>query len=225
MVLGLCLMIFCFPNKIALAVNFQEAIVLLVPKYLVLINLILPLAIAIAIIFFKQKNSVCRILKLLFTLLIYENMLIFIYFSFGENIAVDSISEIPLAISIGMPASVIILFLATKLKHTKFNSKLAINTKYTRESEFIWMQIHFFASNVFSLVAIILFACTIPFLFVRMFYIWVVLCIVSLATGFLIVFNESKKMYNKQQTLIEHQKKHEQKMKEFENQSKETSKN
>ncbi len=215
-VVCLLLTILCVPELVPLAVNLNEEIVLLCSKWFLIINVISPVIVAFVHLIFCKNPTASFICKFIFTILLYENMLAFSYFSAGTNLAVGQVSEIPLAVSILLPIAMSALVMSAKIKRVKYNSILGIRTKYTKETEFLWKQIHLFASDVLLKCSVICVIICIPFIFLRFAYIGLVAIILSLLIGLIIINHESKKLYNKYQELKEHQEKHKKRMEEYE---------
>ena len=190
-----CLTYFCVPTQIPIIVDFNEKIILLCSKWILIVNMILPLAVAIIIIVLKNKLSFA--LKTLFVVLLYENMLAFCYFLMEDTFVLGSLSEIPLAISVFMPISALIALYAIKMKHLPYKSKFGIRTKHTIKTEFIWKQTHFSASEIFFGVGVLLFLISIVFIFVRMPWIELIIAVVMLIFASLLTLKQAKIMYQK----------------------------
>ena len=193
----LSLLLLCVPNRIALMVDINENISFLTTKWILLINVILPLVLSIVVCCLKNKQKAIWVLSLLFVFVLYENMLAFSYFSVEKNFVLGSRSQIPIAVSFFMPISVILLIFGIKLKNLPFGSKIGIRTKYSTKTEFIWKQTHYFAKDIFMAYGFLSFIVSLIFIFVRMPYINLALDVIGLLTCFFITNKQAKIMYRK----------------------------
>ena len=197
----------CIPGEIPLHISLTEKITLLGSKWWLSINIVLPLILTILMMVFHKKDFAVFTFKALFVLMIYENLLAYSYFALATNLTVGALTEVPLAASSFIPASVILSVLAIKIKHIPYKSKfMGIRTKYTKADEFIWKQTHFFARDVFFATGVIFFFVSIPFLFIRLAYIPTALFLIAIVIDIIIVNHQSKLMYNK---LVDMQKRKE----------------
>lgn len=193
----LSLLFLCVPNKIAFAVNFNEKIILLASKWVLIINVMLPILLAYLTCVFECQKRTKAVLTALFVLMIYENMLAFSYFSIEQNFILGTISQIPLAVSVFMPISSAVTIYAIKMKHLPFKSALGLKTKYTTKTEFIWKQAHFYASEIFFAFGVLSFLISIVFMFVRLSYINLIIYILGFISCYFIANKQAKDMYNK----------------------------
>ena len=197
LVLCFCLTYFCVPAQIPVFVNLTERITIICSKWLLVINMVLPLLISIIILILKNKTNYHFALKSLFVFFIYENMLAFSYFSITDVFVCGELSEIPLAISFFIPLACAIVLYAIKMKHLPYKSKLGLRTKQSTKTEFIWKQTHFLASEIYFGTGIFLFLISIIFIFVRIPWIEAIIAFVMLLLSTLLALNQAKVMYNK----------------------------
>jgi len=196
-----CLTYFCVADKIPVFVDLNEKIVTLCSKWLLIINVVLPLLLSIAIITLKNRPNLTFILKSIFALMIYENMLAFCYFSIETTFIVGSISEIPLAVSLFMPLSAGIILYSIKLKHMPYKCRLGIYTKKTIKTEFIWKQTQFSASELFFGAGVLSFIISIVFIFVRLPWIMLIIITLLLIAATLLTLRQTNIMYKKLLTM------------------------
>ncbi len=215
--LGLCLFltITIVPDQIATSVDFNEKIIELGSKWLLSINIFLPLVLSILILILHKNESLSFFFKSLIVLMLYENMLTYCYVCLETNFEIGTLCQIPLAASVFMPISVLIAVLSFKIKHVPYKSKfVGIRTKYTRADEFIWKHTHFVAKDVFFATGVILFLINIVFLFVRLAYIPLAIFVVAITVDIVIITHQSRLMYKKFIDMKKRQEKMENKSKE-----------
>ncbi len=193
----LSLLFLCVPNQIAILVNFNEKITHLASKWILIINVMLPILLAFLACVFECQPKTKAIIQVLFVLCLYENMLAFTYFSIEENIIVSTVSEIPVAIAFFMPLSVLFIIYAVKMKNLPFKHGFGIRNKYTTKTEFIWKQAHFYASEIFFAFGFLSFLTSIVFVFVRLYYINLILFVVGLIFCLWFANKQAKDMFNK----------------------------
>lgn len=193
----LTLLFLCVPDQIAIAIDINEKITATASKWVLLINVFIPLLLAILSISLSYHKKTNSILAIMFLIFLYENILAFSYFSINSSFEIGELSEIPVAVSLFMPVSIIISYLGLKLKTATYNKKFGIRTKYSVATEFIWKHTHFYASNAYFGCGVFLFLISIIFMFVRLPYIELILLATSLITVFVLSNNQAKKMYKK----------------------------
>ena len=188
----------CVPGQIPIELDIYENIATLGSKWWLSLNIVLPLILSILTLIFHKKEYVVFFLKALFVWTIYENMLSFSYFALTQEFTIGAAYELPLAATTFIPISVFLAVSAIKIKNIPYKSKfMGIRTKYTKSDEFIWKQTHYFARDVFFATGVILFFLNIPFLFVKLLYVPIILFIVAVITAMIIVNHQSKLMYKK----------------------------
>ena len=193
---GILLTVFVLPNNIPFLFDHSEKIVNFCPKWIMLIPCILP-TIFVVLSLATKNNKVKFFMNMLFILAFYENFLFFTYYSLGTNLNVGQLSEIPISVSIFMPISVIMIVCSIKLKNQPYLSKPAINFKVTRETEFIWKQTHYYAKDVYLITGLILFFISVIFSFVRFPIIEFILFVIAIFVSTLLIYLNSKSLYNK----------------------------
>lgn len=196
-----CLTYFFVPSQIPIFVNFNEKITTLCSKWVLAINMILPMAVAILIITLKNKSNSHFALKSLFVFLLYENMLAFCYFCIQKSFSIGELSQIPLALSFFIPLSCAIILYSLKLKHLPYKSKLGLRTKHSTKTEFIWKQTHFLASEIYFGTGVFLFLISIIFIFVRLPWIELIIAVAILTCSTLLALNQARVMYKKYTTM------------------------
>lgn len=194
LVAAILLTIFCVPSQIPLIVNFSEEIVFLGTKWILLLNAIIPMAIAITLCFTKKYKTAQ---KIALAISLYENLLIFSYFCMQSSFEIGTKSMIPLSASIFIPLSLCMLIYASKIKFAPFKSISGIINKYSIQTEFIWSQTQLFAKDAFLLSGLILLLVSIVFVFVRFGYICFAVFAIGILIPYLITLKQSKNMYKK----------------------------
>ena len=192
-----CLLVLCVPNKVPFAIDLNEKIIAIGSKWILILNTILPIVLAFLVLAFNKFPKIKFVLQAIFILTLYENMLTFSYFSIEKTYNIGELSQIPMAVSLFMPLSVLLSVLAIKLKTVPYNNVFGIKTKYSTKTEFIWKQTHIYASQIFFANGVLLFLISIIFVFVRLPYIPLIITIFGLVTCFFITNRQSKDMYNK----------------------------
>lgn len=171
------LTILILPNQIPIVFNFNEKIVAVGSKWLMFLSAIVPTIVGIIALKIKNHVNLKFWLVVLFAFFVYQNMLAFIYLSLSNNLAIGNVCEVPFSVSIFMPLSVVIIVYGAKIKRASFKSNWAINLKSMQKTEFIWLQSHLFASHAVMLSGLILFICSIIFVFVRLW--WILLIVLA----------------------------------------------
>ena len=193
---GILLTIFAFPNQIPTLVDFSEKVFTLGTKWLMLLCVIIPTAIALSGIFTKNAK-LSKIFKAIFVLSLYENMLLYSCFSLKSSFAIGELIEIPLSTFLFIPLSVMMMIYGIKIKHIAYASKLGIRTKSTLETEFIWKQMHFLARDVIFATGFILFLLSIVSSFFHYFYIMLIVFVVAIIIDLIIILSQAKSMQKK----------------------------
>ncbi len=214
-ILTLCLTIFCVPNNIPLIANFNEKIILLCSKWLLVINIALPLIFAVLSIIFSKRKNLSFLFKLLLGIMLYENMLVYAYLSIENNFSIDDASQIPYALSILMPITIFGVIWSQKIKRMPYKCRLGIRNKFSLETEFLWKQIHLLASDTYFKSFLVSFVATIPFAFIKFAYIGLAIIFVIFIISTAYVLKESKKLHNKYLELKDHHEKHKKRMEEY----------
>lgn len=214
--LGLCLLLLflCVPEKVAMFVDFNEKIILIVSKWFMLFGAITPLVLSIINLFMKNKPKTTFILKTFIILFVYENMLAFAYFSNVTGFELGEVSQIPLALSVFMPISAFATIAAIKLKRAPFKSKLGIKSKHSTKTEFIWKQTHLYASDIFFAYGVISFLISIIFIFTKHSYILLAIDVLGYVFCWLFANKQAKDMAEKYTDMENRKLKQEQKNKE-----------
>ncbi len=198
-VISLCALlitIFCVQNNIPLLFDFSEKIIAKGSKAWLGILIIAPTI--FAILHFAIKNDLAEfVFKILFLISVYEIMLTFIYLLFGTRFDVGQLPDIPLTCFIFIPLSVAIIAVGAKLKSAPFKSKLAVQFKCTKETEFIWKQTHFFASRVYLFAGLILIICSSIFSMFYLCYIMLIIFLTTIIICNIIIYHYSKSIYKK----------------------------
>ena len=202
----LLLTIFVLPNQIPVSYDIFEKVTVLSTKWIMLLSAIIP-SILIILSFLLSNKKSCYFLRILFFLGIYENTLFFTYFSLSKKLIIGELCEVPFAVMIFMPIAVIITLLAIKLKNAPYLSRPAINFKITRETEFIWTQTHFFASDLYFGMGILLFLISIIFVFVRFSFILLAIFIIVFLVFTIILYNYCDSIYDKYNEMKERKEK------------------
>lgn len=198
----LLLTIFLVPNTIPLLFDISEKIVITGSKYFLLIIIILLMTFAILCITLKNDSAIF-IVKLLYLVSNYELMIIFIYLLTGTNFEVGQTPDISLTFFTFLPLSIIIMAFGAKLKTAPYNSKLGIQFKCTKETEFIWKQTHFFASRVYLVLGLILLIISAIFAFFNLSIIVFAIFAVALLICNIIIYNYSHSIYKKYASMKE----------------------
>lgn len=185
------------PEQIPYFVDINEKIILLGSKWILFASATAPIIIAFLSLIFSDNKTAVFCLNELFTLCLYENMLKMFYFCTEKSFALNSLSLIPIAVSVFMPISVLMLIAGQKMKYLKYKSVLGFRSKYSNKTEFLWKQTHIFASKVVSIFAILLFFVSIIFSFVRLLFVEIILFFVGIIICIIIVTLFSKSIYNK----------------------------
>ena len=224
LVAALLLTIFCVPAQIPIIVNIKEEIVLLCSKWLLVVNIALPIIFSILAVVFSKKQSLSFVFKLALGIMTYENMLALTYFSVENNLTTHAVSQIPLGLSILMPIAVVGLIWALKIKRIPYKNWLGLKNKYSTETEFLWKQIHLLASDTYLKSFLVSFAITIPFIFVKFAFIGLAAILVIHIISTAYIMHESKKLHNKYLELKDHHEKHKKRMEEYDKMQQEKNK-
>lgn len=224
LVLTLCLTIFCVPNLVPLIINFNEEIIVLCSKWVLVINIILPLTFSVLSIIFSKRKNTSFIFKVFFGFMLYENMLAFAYFSVENSFYIGEISQIPITLSFLMPLTVLGIIWSQKIKWLPYKSKLGIRNKYSTQTEFLWKQIHLLAHQTYFKTFLISFVFMIPFVFIKFAYIGLALIIIIFVISTIFIFKESKKLHAKYLELKDHHEKHKKRMEEYDKMQQEKNK-
>lgn len=211
----LCLTIFCVPNSVPLIANFDEEIIVLCSKWLLVLNISLPLIFATLSIIFSKRKNISFLLKLLLGIMLYENMLVFAYFSVENSFSVGDTSQIPYALSILMPIAIFGVIWSQKMKRLPYKCRFGMRNKYSLETEFLWKQIHLLASDTYFKSFLVAFVLMIPFVFIKFAYIGLVVILIIFAVSTAYILKESKKLHNKYLELKDHHEKHKKRMEEY----------
>ena len=198
----LCLIILKAPNSIPLFFSTNETICVLGSKWWLLISAIIPTALGIIINLTQNKTRLNFVLKMLFAVCLYENMLIMIYISATESFELSQTSEIPLSLIYFLPLSACIMIGGLKLKTIPYNSFSFFKTKYSTTSEFIWKQTHIFAKDITFAIGFILVIITMIFAIFRLFWFNLAIIIAGILTVYFLTLRESilmSKKFNKLQ--------------------------
>ena len=164
LIVGTLLTIFSMPNKVPILFDINENIELLSSKWITIIAYLVPICLTFAF-FISKKENIKFLIKVLFITSIFEIIIFAIYYSFGSNFEIGQKSEIYQSISIFMPLSAIIIVYSIKIKNIPYLTRPSLYFKKVRETDFIWIQTHFYASNVYSLMGVLLFLTSIIFTF------------------------------------------------------------
>jgi hypothetical protein len=135
--------------------------------------------------------------KALFYLALYENMLLFIYFSLSKNIQVQEFIEIPLSTFIFIPLSFFIMLYGLKIKNVPYKSAYGIRFKSTQETQFIWTQSHIFARDAIFGLGFVLFICSVVLSFFHYWYITFAIFIIATILTYVIIWNYSRSIQKK----------------------------
>lgn len=192
----LVLLFICVPNKIPMLFDEKEVVIKLISKWFLLFALIFPLILSVFAFFVKNKTALFFI-KIFLFLCLYENTLFFIYFTLSQNLAVGSVSELPLTLVIFSPIAMIMLVCSTKLKTLPFNSKLGFKFKPAKETEFLWKQTHIFAKKVCFPSSLILLLISFIFIFFRQCLIETIIFALGTIVAVLIIYFYSLSCFKK----------------------------
>ena len=145
---------------------------------------------------FKSKH-ISTFFKALNFVVIFENVLIFVYFSLESSFVIGELFKIPMSVLTFLPISFLIIDWANLLKNLPYKSKFGIRNKYSKETEFLWTQIHFSAKNIFLAAGMILLLISLIFSLFRQTLIELILFVSVIIISYLLTFKESKMMYTK----------------------------
>lgn len=165
-VICMLLLIFLTPASVPLISGIHDEVIVIGSKWWMLFGVILPLILMTIYLLTKRKETKFIAMSLII-FIFYNNLLAFSYFIAGENLAIGSISEIPISAAIFLPFSLWLFVYGVNIKNLEYKNKFGISSKNTKTTEFIWKQTHFSASYYYRLSALILFIASIVFCFVR----------------------------------------------------------
>lgn len=196
LILCTLLTIFVLDSKVPVLFNFNEEIVAMGPKWIMLLAGIIPCIFALLTFFMRTKPSQF-IFKFLFIISLFETMIWFIYYGLSSNLYVGATSEISFAIAAFFPASFAIMAYGLNLKNPEYKSKTGINFKNVETTEFIWIQSHFFARYIFFFTGFILFLVSLVFAFFHMSYVLIPIFVIAIIVCYIIVWNYAESMKQK----------------------------
>ncbi len=196
-VLVFLLTLFLVPSQIPYFVNINEKIILLGSKWILFASAIIPLILAFLSLIFLDNKKMTFTINIIFTLLLYENMLKMSYFCTEKSFTTGSLSLIPLAVSVFMPLSIIILVVAQKIKFIPYKSPFGFCSKYSFRTEFLWKQTHIFATKAVSIFGLFMFLISIIFAFARLPYIELIIFVLGLVSCYITIISFSKSIYKK----------------------------
>lgn len=202
LILCTLLTILLLKPTIPLAYNFNEEIVRVGSKWVMLLTGIIPCFFVVASLFAKNRPALFWC-KFLFAISLFETMIWFIYYGASTQLYVGAVSEISFAIAFFFPASFAVMAYGLKLKNPEYKSKTGINFKCVETTEFIWIQSHFFARYIFFFAGFLLFLISLVFAFFHMSYILLPIFVVAITVCYIITWNYATSMtkkYNEMKT-------------------------
>lgn len=181
-------------------ISFNETISSLCSKWLLLI---LPsLIILFALLATLLKNATLKKFSAsVLAITIFENLLLFSYYSLETEFVIDSYFKIPISILVFLPIAFLLIVWANLLKTIPYKSKFGIRTKFSLETEFLWTQIHFAAKDKFFAAGFVLLLISLVFSFFRLAIVELVLFILIIIITYLLVYKDAKMMYKKYQEM------------------------
>lgn len=204
LVVGILLIIFAFPNNIPTLFNFNEKIVCMGSKWLMILSLVIPTTFCLLAIFL-QNSKIKKLFKALVVLSFYENMLIFTCFSLKDGFSIGELAEVPLSTFLFIPLSVLMMIYGLKIKHITYKSRFGIRTKATIETEFIWKQTHFYARNVIFATGFLLFVMSVISSFFHYFFIMIPIFAIAILIDFILIKKQADGMHKKYLTMKKRQ--------------------
>ncbi len=193
----LFLIIFKAPNSVPLFFSTKETISVLGSKWWLLTSVILPTIIGIMSFIFYKKQNLNFVLKMLFYVCLYENMLIMIYVSATDTFVLNMKSEIPLSLIYFLPISACIMIGALKLKTLPYKSFSPFKNKFSCQTEFIWKQTHIFAKDITFAFGFILVIISMIMAIFRLFWINLIVMAVAILTIYFLTLREAVLMCKK----------------------------
>lgn len=193
----LSLIIFKSPNKVPFLFNLKEEIILLLPKWILLVCVISPTLIFVLICIINKNKSLNFFLKMLFITALYENMLIMVYIAGTDTFSLNQISEIPISLFYIMPIPFFMMIGSIKLKYAPYKSFSPFKNKYSLEDEFVWKQSHIHSNKIMFPISFSLIILTIIFSFLRLLIVNIILILLSITIIYIFVIKETKQMSQK----------------------------
>ncbi len=222
LVVGTLLTIFVVPNQIPILFDFNEKIVYLTTKWILLILCIVPMILSIIVCSSKKHRTF--ILRAIISLLTYENMLVFIYLCLEKNLNVGDPCSISMSLFFFFPLAVIMLISGTKVKNEPYKSKFGIRMKYSLETDFLWKQTQYYARDVLFFVGFALTIISIIFSFFKISYIEIPIFTLAIAFCIFRIRWYAKSMYKKYIEMKERQENNKYNINNNSNQTKEEDK-
>lgn len=204
LIVGTLLIIFAFPKSIPTLFDFNENIIYMGSKWLMILSLVIPTTFCMLAIFLKN-SKLKKFFKALVALSFYENMLIFTCLSLKDSFSIGEIAEVPLSTFLFLPLSVLMMIYGLKIKHITYKSRFGIRTKATLETEFIWKQTHFYARDVIFATGFILFILSVISSFFHYFYIMIPIFAIAILIDFIMVLKQANGMHKKYLTMKKRQ--------------------
>lgn len=194
--MGLLLIIYCFPSEIPLYIDINEKITALCSKWFMIFAIIILELPALLSIIYKNK-IIKTFFKSVFVVILFTTSLIFAYYSIEPMFLVGTTFKIPISILTSMPLSFLIIVWANLLKILPYKSKFGIKSKYSHETEFLWIQIHYLAKDKYFFAGILLFLISLIFSIFRITLIELILFTIIIVITHCMVLHESKLIWKK----------------------------
>jgi len=196
LVISLILLIFLQFQNVPLLVGIYDEVVYIGSKWWLLIGTILPV-IFLIIGFIKNKKTLWTLFTEIIIIIAFENLLAFSYYYDRQSFVLGEISKISLSIAVFVPLSLAIIVYGAILKNIAYKSKFGFYSKNTTSTEFTWKQSHMLASRLMMLAGIILFLCSIGFIFLHLPLVELIIFVVFLLLIRIVVEIQASKMTKK----------------------------
>ncbi len=195
-VLCTLMLIFLTPNQIPLIAGLRDEIIVIGPKWWLLLGIFIPLVYMILSISLKNQYA-----KFIFTELliftVFDNLLGYSYFCNVTRFEIGMLSEVSYSVSVFIPLALFCFIYGAMIKNLPYKSRLGLKSKRTTTTEFIWTQSHISGSYYYRLTGMILFLVAVIFNFLHIPLIELLIFIIALIIPRVIVEVNAKQMTNK----------------------------